>query len=199
MDPLQPYVDATWKVEEEYPSDAAMFAREAGFHSFPPSSSPSSGPRYPDTPPSTTVNQVNFDPIGVEDPSSVFLTSNSILDPSEFGVAFASLDLAAGQVSWVPSGPEYGSGPALTEEPVSRSAIPLVHRLNGDLLKVMNNVPQTNDEISWCFPLSSFEISYPANPSSQTLSFVQDVEDSFQVSGINNLEALFIANLLDID
>ncbi|KAF8420575.1 hypothetical protein L210DRAFT_3654828 [Boletus edulis BED1] len=136
MTPLDSPVSPSWQPEEHY----------AGMIPYPP-----------------LVSQVDFDPAGAQDHYSAFPESNSSLDSNDSDAMFTPIDVTQGHIPWISSGPEYGIGPALTENPS------------------MNNALQASDEVVWYSVSSAFgslHIPCTTSPILQASSLVEDIEES---------------------
>ncbi|KAG6382131.1 hypothetical protein JVT61DRAFT_774 [Boletus reticuloceps] len=113
------------------------------------------------------VSQVDFDPAGVQDHYSAFPESNSSLDSNDSDAMFTPIDVTQGHIPWISSGPEYGMGPALTENPA------------------MNNALQASDEVIWysvSSAFSSLQIPCTTSPILQALSLGEDIEESLRTT-----------------
>ena len=115
MVPPDPPAPLAWQPEERVFDVTRAASTSVTPDDFLLTSSFGSGPYYSDTSLySTPVNQVNFDPVGGEDQSSTFLTSNLSFDPNTADVA---PDPTQG---WIPRIPlEYDLGLMLEGDPVS--------------------------------------------------------------------------------
>ena len=117
MVPPDPPAPLAWQPEERVFDVTRVASTSVTPDDFLLTSSFGSGPYYSDTSPySIPVNQVNFDPVGVEDQSSTFLTSNLSFDSN---TADAALDLTQRWIPRIPLGLEYDLGLMFEGDPVS--------------------------------------------------------------------------------
>ncbi|KAF8131943.1 hypothetical protein EV363DRAFT_1479771, partial [Boletus edulis] len=113
------------------------------------------------------VSQMDFDPAGAQDHYFAFPESNSSLDSNDSDAVFTPIDVTQGHFPWISSGPEYGIGPALTENPA------------------MNDALQASDEVVWYSMSSAFgslQIPCTTSPILQASSLVEDIEESLRTT-----------------